>query len=217
MPIDLHTLDLFALELVTLFLVAIVWRLIGALDKALERQQSVATPPGIPPVAVPAEPPAPQKPPTPVASTVPVVKADDTPVIDEALVNFVKKQEGFSAKAYGDYKQYSIGYGTRANSPDEVITEAEAEQRLRVELSAAEKSVESFIPKAPKGVKQAMTDATYNLGPGWQKDPLGALLLNGDYENAKSHLMQYVHAGGKVLEALVSRRTAECNMFDNPL
>jgi hypothetical protein len=47
----------------------------------------------------------------------------------------VKKFEGFLAKAYPDFKQYSSGYGTKANSPTEVITESEAERRLAGRLA----------------------------------------------------------------------------------
>ena len=49
----------------------------------------------------------------------------------EYSVDLIKKFEGFSSKAYWDYDHYSIGYWTRANSPDEVITKEEAEIRLR--------------------------------------------------------------------------------------
>lgn len=137
--------------------------------------------------------------------------------VDEALVAAVKKFEGFSAKAYGDYKQYSIGYGTKANSPTEVIDEPEADKRLRAELAVALKSVDSFCPNAPKGVKQAMIDLTYNVGPVWQHNDLGKLIQSGSYEDAKAHVLQYNHAGGQVNDGLTKRRQAEVSWFDNPL
>lgn len=142
---------------------------------------------------------------------------DSDEPVDEALVAAVKKFEGFSARAYGDYKQYSIGYGTKANSPDEVITEAEADQRLRAEIAVAAKSVETFCPNAPKGVKQAMIDMTYNVGPVWQHNDLGKLVKAGSYEEAKAHVLQYNHAGGVVNEGLTKRRQAEVEWFDHPL
>ena len=46
------------------------------------------------------------------------------------LVSFLKKKEGYSSDSYWDHKQHSIGYGTKANFPGEVIDEAEAEARL---------------------------------------------------------------------------------------
>ena len=42
----------------------------------------------------------------------------------------MKKKEGYSSDSYWDHKQHSIGYGTKANFPGEVIDEAEAEASL---------------------------------------------------------------------------------------
>ena len=123
------------------------------------------------------------------------------------------------AKAKWDYKQYTNGYGTKALSPDEVIDRLEAEKRLRAEIASAVAAMKKFIPSAPVGVQQAMVDAVFNLGEGWEHQTLGKLLQEGNYAEAKTHLMQYVHAGNPpvVLDALVKRRTAECAMFDHPL
>jgi lysozyme len=55
--------------------------------------------------------------------------------VDASLMEFVKELEGFSAKAFPDYQQYSIGYGTRAKSANETITRPEAETRLAAELA----------------------------------------------------------------------------------
>lgn len=63
----------------------------------------------------------------------------------EYSVDLIKKFEGFSPKAYWDYYHYSIGYGTRANSPDEVITQQEAEIRLR-------KHVEQYVIPGIKNI-----------------------------------------------------------------
>jgi len=172
---------------------------------------------GVPPQQVPQVPSVTGLLPTPKAPTPAPVPAGPTPVIDEALVSAVKKFEGFSAKAYGDFKQYSIGYGTKASSPTDTITEADADKALRHELAAAEAEVEAFAPTAPKGVKQALTDLTYNAGTAWQKAGLGAKIKSGDYEGAKANLLQYNHAGGEVNAGLTARREAEVKWFDNPL
>ena len=158
--------------------------------------------------------PTPAPAPAPPAPTVP---EPPHPLVNNALLDFVAKQEGFSAKAYWDYKQWTIGYGTKASSSTEVITEAEAKKRLLAELNIAAKAVEEFIPNAPLGVKQAMVDATYNLGTGWEKQSLGAALKAGKYDTAAADLLQYNHAGGKELPALTRRREAEVSWFNNPL
>lgn len=179
-----------------------------ALSKALERAQNGPT--VAPPVVVPTQPP-------PVAQPQPQPVPASHPVVDETLAQAVKKFEGFSAKAYPDYKQYSIGYGTKAASPDEVITEEEAVKRLQTELSVAAASVEKFAPNAPVGVKQALTSLTYNAGPGWQQQGLGKAIQAGNYEGAKSNFVQYNHAGGAVNPGLTERRDTEVKWFDNPL
>ncbi len=147
----------------------------------------------------------------------PAPTPDASPVVDQGLVNFIKKFEGFSAKAFWDYKQYTNGYGTKALSSTEVIDEAEAERRLMAEINAAERLIEPVAANAPKGVKQALTSLTYNAGSGWEHQTLGELVKSGDYAGAKTHLLQYNHAGGKVLDGLTKRREAEAAMFDHPL
>lgn len=145
------------------------------------------------------------------------VKPTTVVVIDAGLMDAVKGLEGLNLHAYPDNKQYSIGYGTRATSPNETITKEEAEQRLAIELKAAEQSVESFAPNAPVGVKQALTSLTFNAGPSWQSAGLGDLIKAGKYEEAKTHFVAYNHADGAVNEGLTKRRNTEVKWFDNPI
>jgi GH24 family phage-related lysozyme (muramidase) len=195
----------------SLALIYVLIRMIGVTDRALARAQA--------PEAVGSTPPPPG--PTPgkvvVPPAQPLPSPVPTPVVDEALVAEVKKFEGFSAKAYGDFKQWSIGYGTKASGPGETITESEADAALRRELAQAEASVEAFAPNAPKGVKQALADLTYNAGTKWQSASLGTHIKAGDYASAKASLLQYNHAGGEVNAGLTARREAEVKWFDNPL
>ena len=211
-----------ALPWFTVFLlIALCWRIVGALDRALERQQ--VTPPAPPPPGPPAAPPvsvipAPLPTPPPVPKPAPAPPAAPIVVVDQALVDAVKKFEGFQAQAKWDYKQYTNGYGTVAASADEVVTEAVAEQRLMLELGKAAASVEAFVPaNTPVGVEQALTDATFNLGAGWQSAGLGKAVKASDWAAAKEHLLQYNHAGGEVLKGLTARREAEVAWFDKPL
>jgi GH24 family phage-related lysozyme (muramidase) len=192
-------------------MLALQWRIIGALDRALERQQAPAEPPPTPPKPMPG--PVAPKPDIPT-TTPPEAHAA---VVDPGLVAAVKKFEGFSAKAYPDFKQYSIGYGTKAASSSEVITEADAESRLAAELAVAERSVEAFAAGAPIGVKQALTSLTYNSGPKWESQTLGELIRVGNYAEAKTHFLAYNHAGGAVNAGLTARRETEVAWFDHPL
>lgn len=159
------------------------------------------------PAATPTPKPVAPVPPTPA----------ETAVVDQGLVNFIKSAEGFQAKAYWDYKQYTNGYGTKANSPTEVITEAEAEARVRAEIAVADKLVTDFAPDLPKGVHQALLDLTYNAGSGWEHASLGAAVKAQKWETVKADILQYNHAGGVVNAGLTARREAEVKWFANPL
>jgi lysozyme len=133
----------------------------------------------------------------------------------DSLTGFIKNQEGFAPRAQWDAKQYSVGYGTKAQSPTEVITKESAEARLSDEVGKARASVESFAPNAPQGVKDALTSLTYNAGPGWQNSGLGAAVRAGDYGKAQSIFAQYNKSNGRVLPGLVSRRLEELNQYWN--
>lgn len=142
---------------------------------------------------------------------------DSAMIVTQKLIAAVKKFEGFTPAAQWDYKQYTNGYGTRAAAPEEVITPAVAEERLRKELASAAAEVEAFAPTAPLGVQQALTDLTFNAGSGWMKALLGDSVRAGAYANAKARLLMYDHAGGRVAPGLTQRRLAEAGWFENPL
>lgn len=202
----------------SLALIYVVIRMVGVLDKTLARAQAPDTSAPATGQPVPAPGPVPPKPSggSPAPAPEPTPPPSDV-VIDQALVDFIKKQEGFQAKAYWDYKQYTNGYGTRANSSTEVIDQAEAERRIRVEIAAADKLVTDFAPGLPKGVHQALLDLTFNAGSGWEHQSLGAAVKAQKWDTVKADILQYTHAGGQVLEALVKRREAEVSWFDHPL
>ena len=46
---------------------------------------------------------------------------DRRDVISPGLLDFIKQSEGFSCSAYFDNRQFSVGYGTKANSSNESI------------------------------------------------------------------------------------------------
>lgn len=134
-------------------------------------------------------------------------------MLDPKLVAFIKKEEGFAPVAKWDQKQWSVGYGTRAQHPNEAITPYEAEQRLDVELTKAVEFVERFCPSAPQGVKDALASLTYNSGTEWSLDHLGEAVKAGDYAKAKVHFLLYNHAGGVVNAGLTERRKEEAAWF----
>jgi GH24 family phage-related lysozyme (muramidase) len=131
------------------------------------------------------------------------------------LVDLVKGFEGFNPNAYGDYKQTSVGYGTKGEE-GEVLTEAQATDRLNTELSGHAKRIEDAAKL--KGVKlnqnqfNALTSFDFNTGR-------GADLIErfGDKpEELVSKMQEYTKAGGEELPGLVKRRGIEAALFLTP-
>lgn len=136
----------------------------------------------------------------------------------EYSVDLIKKFEGFRAHAYWDYQRYSIGYGTKANSPNEVITQEEAERRLR-------EHIEKYVLPGIKNIigqerwnqlsynqKSALVSFAYNVGVGGAT-PVLKLVKAGRIQEAAQEMKRYVHAGGKVLQGLVNRRNEEAKLL----
>lgn len=129
------------------------------------------------------------------------------------LVGFVKHFEGFNPKAYGDFKQTSIGYGTRARKGETTISKQEAEKRLSEELALARRQVDQYDQKYgykfTDNEKDALTSFAYNVGN------IRQLTDNGKRDKATiaAKILEYNKAGGKVLKGLAKRRQAEHNLF----
>ena len=134
-----------------------------------------------------------------------------TGALGGSYVDQIKKFEGYTPKASWDYKQHSVGYGTRARSPGEVIDKAEAERRLNEELAKAAEIVDKFKPGLDEGTRAALISLTFNAGADWTKAGLGEAIRNGDLETARQRFLQYNKAGGETLPGLVSRRQAEAS------
>jgi lysozyme len=137
--------------------------------------------------------------------------------LDPQYLDAIKGFEGYSPDASWDYKQYSSGYGTKAQPGDENIPpdqrQAVYDQRFQDEVGKAASSVDSFAPNLPSGVRAALASLTYNAGPGWQQSGLGAAVKAGDFDKAKELFLQYNHAGGKENAGLTGRRQAEAAWF----
>jgi len=172
---------------------------------------------GTPFTTVSPSPAAPATSTTPTKSTTPAGSGPS-----DGLINFLKQKENpalaqskGTSKAFWDYKQYSIGYGTKASGPDEMITEAEADKRLRDEISKSYQYVASYAKQKgynwDQGKMDALASFVYNLGPGQLKN------LTNDGKRTDAEIAQalplYNKAGGKVLAGLEKRRTAELGMF----
>jgi len=125
----------------------------------------------------------------------------------------IKKFEGFYAKPYWDYKQWTSGYGTRAAGPNDVVDQAEAERRLQAEIANAAGLVDRFAPNLDPGTRAALTSLTFNAGGKWMESGLGQAIKSGDMDRARATFLQYANAGGQRLPGLANRRAAEVAWF----
>ena len=101
----------------------------------------------------------------------------------DECIDMLKAFEGFCAKPYWDYSQYTIGYGTVCPSEHydryvaEGISEEEAEQLLRSFLTGMCNVINSFADQNGITLTQQQFDAlvlfTYNCGSGWMRDSEG--------------------------------------------
>jgi len=135
----------------------------------------------------------------------------------EELISNIKKLEGFSAKAFWDHKQYSIGYGTKANGKDEVIDEQEADRRLRATVKETRDKVVAYGKKHNYGFNSSQIDSltsfAYNLGPGiLDKVTDGGKRTISEIAEA---IPKYNKASGEVNKGLEKRRNIELAMFNS--
>lgn len=130
---------------------------------------------------------------------------------DDDLKAAVKRFEGFTPKASWDYKQSSVGYGTKALSRNEVIDKDEAERRLDEELGKAAAIVDRFKPGLDRGTRKALISLTFNAGDEWTTGGLGKAVQAGDDAAIRERFVQYNKAGGKTLPGLAARRKEEAS------
>lgn len=128
--------------------------------------------------------------------------------LPKSYIEEIKKSEGFTPRAAWDYKQHSIGYGTRGK-PGETIDKAEADRRLNDELGKAAAIVDKFAPGLDEGTRAALVSLTFNAGDDWTRQGLGKAIKAGDLARAKSLFVEYKKAGGETLPGLVARRQRE--------
>ena len=151
--------------------------------------------------------------------TLPVVTVCDSRIpttqdsIKHLAMTTTKYFESVRLKAYHDYKQYSIGWGTRANHPSEIIDIDEANRRFEEHFYMVLDQVSEEFPNLSPSQKYATTIFAYNVSIHQiiAANVTPRKLRNG--EKPPFHL--WVHAGGEVLDGLVTRRQLESEIWDD--
>lgn len=136
-------------------------------------------------------------------------------ITDASLM--IMKYEGFRSKTYTcPAGKRTIGYGFTAKKYVDrgTMTRAEATAVLVDLVTADLKWLESVCPNLTEGQKVACLDFVYNLGrANFLSSTFKKKLDSGDMAGARTEIMKWVHCKGKVLNGLVLRRRAECDLL----
>lgn len=135
--------------------------------------------------------------------------------VGKDLTEIVKNFEagsGFHSKAYWDYGQWSIGYGTKAKE-GETIDQAEADARLSKELGMHRARVGAEAAKTGLTFTPAQLDALTSFD--FNTGRIETLLANGTRtkQEIADMMLLYRNAGGERLRGLENRRKAERHLF----
>ncbi|WP_433963682.1 lysozyme [Tunturiibacter gelidiferens] len=149
--------------------------------------------------------------------------------LSNAGLNLIKTGEGFKPHLYNcPAHDASIGYGHLVHqgpicgAASEApfaggVSEEQGTALLLQDAAYAEHAVEHLV-KVPltQGQYDSLVSWTYNEGSGrLQTSTLLKVLNAGDYTSVPAQLMQWVYGGGVKLPGLITRRTAESEMFSN--
>lgn len=159
-------------------------------------------------------------------------EADEDITIDDLNtsadgVDFIKDYEGFTASAYHDVSQMSIGYGCSTAYAEkygfdtEEITQDEADQLILYVIAELEQKLDRFLEEYDISLSQTEYDAlvsfTFNVGSSWLNADyrLASLLIDGDYtvNEFASAMGVWCHVGTEINSGLIVRRIGEIKLF----
>lgn len=145
----------------------------------------------------------------------------------KTLIELVQRFEGLhKVKADGQVHPYicPAGYATQGygllvkDMQAQPISKSEAYARMVRALPVYVKQTLELCPgllKAPPDVLWAITDFTFNLGPGRLKaSTLRKRLNEEDWDGARAELGKWVMGGGRKLPGLVLRRAVEAAIIE---
>lgn len=157
------------------------------------------------------------------------VSAEPALTASDDAIALLKAEEGFSAKPYWDYSQWTVGYGTtcpadkREEYTNNGITVEEAEKLLREQVGKFESELHKFMSKTGVQLTQQQFDAllmfSYNCGSGWTYDATGNIykaIVGGATGSALvDAFSRWCNAGGQIKTFLLRRRLCEANIYLN--
>ena len=139
----------------------------------------------------------------------------------ENVVSLIKQFEGFSATAYQDVNQWSIGYGT-TGYPGQTITEAEADLVLRDRLNTINQSINQLAASYNLYLNQYQHDAlisfSFNCGTEWTTQGgrfFDAVVKNAGVNEFLFAISLWANVNSTPDANLLNRRLAEANLYLN--
>lgn len=139
-----------------------------------------------------------------------------------AALETIKRFEGCELRAYPDPGSggdpWTIGWGATGPGIRKgvVWTQEQADARLREDVDRFAQGVVAALKTAPTTQAQfdALVSFSYNVGLQALKDStLFRMHMDGDYDGAAGQFARWNKAAGKVLQGLVTRRTAEARLY----
>jgi len=138
-------------------------------------------------------------------------------------IDLIKQSEGFRDRMYLDATGLpTIGYGTLIDSEKEeylktaVITEADGEALLKIDLINIEKGINNLVTsRINQNQFDALISFCYNIGLGNFKKStlLKKINANPIDPNIMAEFGKWTRAGGKMLPGLVIRRQKESDLY----
>ena len=146
--------------------------------------------------------------------------------LSDAGAAFIGRFEGFRGELYDDPAGHcTIGYGhlvhqgpCNGSEPAKFrrgITQEQALKLLKTDAAGAGAAVNDAVTVSLNQAQfDAMVSFVFNLGAGtFRSSTLLSKLNAHDFGAVPAELGKWVHAGGKVLAGLVTRRKAEAKLF----
>jgi lysozyme len=141
----------------------------------------------------------------------------------EQVFNFISKLEKFSPKAFWDYKQWSVGYGSGYNfdtmqpvTKDTVIDQNTAKRWLLAKASSNMDTINYYV-RVPINANQrtALLSFVYNVGDSAfiHSDLLKKINGRATKQDIINTWKTWVYAGGIKNNGLIDRRNKEVNMY----
>ena len=133
-------------------------------------------------------------------------------------IDLIKRFEGFSSTVYICPAGYpTIGYGNLVRSGESFneISETEAEELLRKDVESAERAVLRLVNlPLTDGQFDALVSFTFNLGSGaLQRSTLRRKVNREEHDEVPAQFKRWVWAGGRKLNGLIKRRSAEAGLY----